>query len=82
MTDSEILDLIREALFEVAPNKEFPDLAMSTTIEQLALDSITTMEMVGFLEDRVDTTFPDEELAKVHALGHLASLVRGESLGL
>lgn len=78
MNDQEILELIKEALFEVAPNKEFDDLAMDSTIEDLNLDSIATMEMVGYLEDKVDSTFPDEELAKVHAIKDLAALVRGK----
>lgn len=78
MTDAEILALIKEALFEVAPKREFGELSMDQTIEDLALDSIATMEMVGFLEDRVDATFPDEELAKVHAIRDLAALVRGK----
>ena len=80
MNDQQILDLIKEALFEVAPNRksEFAGLSMSSTIQELNLDSIATMEMVGVLEDRTETTFPDEELAKVNAIKDLAALVRGQ----
>jgi len=81
MTDADIIGLVKEALFEVAPNQDFDDLAMNTAIETLGLDSITTMEMVGFLEDRVDTTFPDEELAKVQAVKDLGALIRGQRVG-
>ena len=49
------------------------------TIEDLALDSIATMEMVGFLEDRVEATFPDEDLAQVNSVRDLANLVQRES---
>jgi acyl carrier protein len=78
MDDAQILKLIKEALFEVAPNRkeEFDELELDTTIDDLALDSIATMEMVGFLEDKTDKTFPDEELARVNSLQDLASLVR------
>lgn len=78
MTDEKVLSLIREALFDVAPNRkeEFANIAISTTIEDLALDSIATMEMVGFLEDKTDMTFPDEELATVQSLTDLARLIR------
>lgn len=78
MDDAQILNLIKEALFEVAPNRkeEFEDLTIDTTIEDLALDSIATMEMVGFLEDKTEKTFPDEDLAQVNSLEDLASLVR------
>ncbi|MCO4743968.1 MAG: acyl carrier protein [Proteobacteria bacterium] len=78
MTDEKVLGLIREALFDVAPNRkeEFEGIQISTTIEDLALDSIATMEMVGFLEDKTDMTFPDEELAKVASLTDLARMMR------
>jgi len=78
MNDETILGMIQEALFEVAPNRaeSFKNLTMDTTIESLALDSIATMEMVGFLEDRVETAFPDEKLATVTKLSDLAALVR------
>ena len=78
MTDETILGLIQEALFEVAPNRaeQFKGVTMDTTIESLSLDSIATMEMVGFLEDKVETAFPDEKLATVTTLSDLADLVR------
>lgn len=78
MDDAQILNLIKEALFEVAPNRkeEFEDLELDETIEDLALDSIATMEMVGFLEDKTEKTFPDEDLAQVNSLKDLATLVR------
>ena len=82
MDNDQILALIKDALAEVAPNRkqDFAGLAFDQKIEALGLDSIATMEMVGFLEDKVDTTFPDEELAKVSAIKDLASLVRGQSV--
>lgn len=80
MTDSEILNLLKEALAEVAPAKakEMEDLSLECTIQELDLDSVSTMEMVGFLEEKCDKIFPDEELAKVNRLADLASLMRGE----
>ena len=78
MNDTEIISLIQEALADVAPNRtaEFADITTETSIESLGLDSIATMEMVGFLEERVDKTFPDEELTQVTRVSHLANLVR------
>lgn len=78
MTDAEVISLIQEALADVAPNRasDFADINAATTIESLGLDSIATMEMVGFLEERVDKTFPDEELTQVSKIGDLANLVR------
>ncbi len=78
MTDETIVGLIQEALFEVAPNRteSFKNITLTTTIESLSLDSIATMEMVGFLEDKVESAFPDEKLATVTTLNDLATLVR------
>jgi acyl carrier protein len=78
MNDEQILGLIREALFEVSPNRveDFKNINLDTAIADLSLDSIATMEMVGYLEDKVETTFPDEKLATVNKLGDLARLVR------
>ena len=78
MTDETIIGLIQEALFEVAPNRteSFKNITLATTIESLSLDSIATMEMVGFLEDKVETAFLDEKLATVATLNDLADLVR------
>lgn len=79
MNNDEILALIQSALAEVAPNRtaDFTNITFDTKIESLGLDSIATMEMVGFLEERTNNTFPDEELARVQKIGDLAGLVRG-----
>jgi len=79
MDNDQILALIREALVEVAPKKkaDFDGITMDTNIEALGLDSIATMEMVNFVEERIDATFADEELAKVQTIRDLAGLVKG-----
>jgi acyl carrier protein len=78
MTDSEILSLLHDGLCSVAPDRkaDFSNLAMAKTIEELGLDSIAAMELVSFVEDHIEATFPDEDLADMHTLGDLASLMR------
>ncbi len=82
MNDAEVLALIKEALNDVAPGREadFAKVTLTSSIEDLGLDSIATMEMVGYLEEKVDTTFPDEELAKVASVADLSKLIRDGSL--
>ena len=82
MNDAAVLAMIKDALAKVAPNRkeEFDEIEFDDTIEDLALDSIATMEMVGELEDGTGKTFPDEELAKVNTVGDLASLVKNGRL--
>jgi acyl carrier protein len=79
MTNDEILSLIQQALAQVAPTRkaDFAKLTADTKIEALGLDSIATMEMVNFIEEKIEVTFPDEELAKVQKVGDLVGLVRG-----
>lgn len=78
MDNNELLGLIKEALAEVAPTRknDFTSVDLNTKIEALGLDSIATMEMVGFLEEKIDATFPDEDLTKVNSLGDLATLIQ------
>ena len=79
MTNDEIMALIKQALSDVAPSRkaDFANITADTKIEALGLDSISTMEMVNGIEEKIETTFPDEELAKVQKIGDLVGLVRG-----
>ena len=79
MNDVEILTLIKKALVEVAPKKkaDFANITYDDKIEALGLDSIATMEMINFVEEEIDATFADEELAKVQTIRDLAGLVKG-----
>jgi acyl carrier protein len=78
MTDAQIIDLIRAGLNDVAPDRsgDFENLSLSQSIDDLSLDSIATMELIGFLEDETSQTFPDEDLPKVDKLSDIASLMR------
>jgi acyl carrier protein len=82
MNDEQIMALIQQALAAVAPTRtaDFAKLTADTKIEALGLDSIATMEMVNFIEEKVEVTFPDEELAKVQKIADLVGLVRGSRI--
>jgi acyl carrier protein len=78
MTDDKILALIQNALFEVAPTRKeaFAKITLETRIDALQLDSIATMEMVGYVEDHLETTFEEDQLARVATVGDLAKIIR------
>jgi len=78
VNETQILTLIQEALNDVPPGREadFAKVTLDSSIEDLGLDSIATMEMVGYLEEKAETTFPDEELAKVASLRDLTTLIQ------
>lgn len=80
MTDTAFLELIQSALDDIAPDREADgELTLDRTIEDLGLDSVATMELVGFIEEEADMTFPDEALPDVSTLGDLLTLVRAEA---
>ncbi len=77
-SDAEVMDLIKQALSQVDPKRqaEFADITYEQEIAGLGLDSIAIMEMVNFIEERIDKTFPDNELHKVQKIGDLAGLIK------
>ena len=81
MNDDQILQMIREALEEVAPGKSkvLDGVTLDVSIKELNLDSVSTIEMVGSIEERLDTTFPDEALVHLNKLSDVAALIRGAS---
>jgi acyl carrier protein len=81
MDDDAALNLIREALCEVAPEKatHFSTLHQGTQIKDLGIDSIRIMEMLGNLEDRLGRTFAEDALASAKTLGHVMVLVQSAS---
>ncbi|MEO0601665.1 MAG: acyl carrier protein [Myxococcota bacterium] len=77
-SDAEVMDLIKQALSQVDPKRqaEFTEISNDQEIAALGLDSIAIMEMVNFIEEKIDTTFPDNELHKVQKIGDLAGLIK------
>lgn len=77
MSNTEILSLIKRAVDEVAPGKvgEITPDTLKTTIRELGIDSVASMEMVSVVEEAIGVTFPDDELAGINTLGDLVTLV-------
>ena len=78
MNDAESLALIKTALTKIEPKRaaDFVDLTMRSEIDALGLDSLAIMETIGYLEDHLETTFSDDEMAKVETVGDLATMAR------
>lgn len=78
MTDAQILNLLSNALGQVAPKAaaKHPELRLDMTIKELGIDSVALMEMVGVIEEEVGLQFPDDELAQVSKLGDFAQFIR------
>ena len=78
MDQHEALNLIREALAEVAPQQldKISQLTADTEIKDLGVDSIRIMEMLGNIEDRLGRTFAEDVLASAKTIGHVIALIQ------
>ena len=74
----EIEDAVKERLrnFMRETSKQFGELSADQPISDLGLDSVTVIEMVGVLEDRLQLRFNDEDLARINTFGDLGAMVR------
>lgn len=79
MTTEQAVALIKDALAEIAPTKvaEFDGVALDSKIRDLGIDSVAAMEMVGCVEERLEVTFPDEDLAQLSRFSDLVDLIKG-----
>jgi acyl carrier protein len=74
-TEKEILELFKTAVFEVESKKLTNDLSPTTDLAALGLSSVSTMEVIGVMEERLEVQFPDEDLASIKTVGDLTRLV-------
>ncbi|MBK6798425.1 MAG: acyl carrier protein [Acidobacteria bacterium] len=76
MTDEEVLGLIKEALEYSAPEHANVKMSMESTLGELGINSITALEIAGYIEDKLNIKLPDDELAPINTIGGLAELIR------
>ena len=74
MSNFDFYAFFGQAAFEVS-GKRFENLDKATVIADLGLDSVALIELVGYLEEKLQIRIPDEELAGVQTLGDLESVV-------
>ncbi|MSQ02186.1 MAG: acyl carrier protein [Myxococcales bacterium] len=77
------LELIKAAISAVDPSKtaKLGKVTLTTEIRELGMDSVATMEMVGYLEEKLDTQFSDEVMIRIQTFGDLARLVEKTKKG-
>lgn len=73
----EPIELIKAAILAVDVSKaaKVKNITPQTEIRDLGLDSVATMEMVGYLEEKLDIQFADEVMVRVNTFGDLIKLV-------
>jgi acyl carrier protein len=72
MTTDELLALVATGMTQVT-GRPAPALTLDADIDTLGLDSLQTLELVAWAEERLAVRVPDEELARVGSLGDLSA---------
>lgn len=72
--DPKVVDLFAKAIWEVAQTK-IDDLGFDKQITSLGIDSVSMMEVIGFIEEELEVHLPEEKLQKVQTLGDLADVI-------
>lgn len=75
-TDEAVLEIVRDVVRQTAPAVPADKVTLAATMDDLGLDSLATMELVGVLEQRLAIRFPDSELARLGSLQQLIALIR------
>ena len=77
------IDLIKAAILEVDPTKasRLASVTPAMEIREIGMDSVATMEMVGYLEEKLETQFSDEVMVRINTFGDLISLVEKTQAG-
>ncbi len=76
MTDDEILSMIKEAMMFAAPELASANPTLESTLSELSISSITSLEIIGYLEDKLGVRFPDDELVEISRVRDLEQLIR------
>ncbi len=71
------MELIKQAVTAVDTTKtsRMASARPETEIREIGLDSVATMEMVGFLEEKLETQFSDEVMVRINTFGDLVALI-------
>ncbi len=69
-----LLAMFRQVVEEI-DKKNLGDVTEKSVIADLGIDSLTTMQIVGELESRLDVMIPDDQLVKLETVGDLLAVV-------
>lgn len=76
MNDTQIRELITEAVEFAEPELAGVQLTPGSTLSDLGIGSVAALEMVGYIEEKLGVQIPDDQLAGLSSLDALVSLIR------
>jgi acyl carrier protein len=71
---TELNSLFVDAIRQVS-GKNIGNVTADQRIAELGLDSVSVMEMVGTIEEKLSIQLSDDELTKINTFGDLAALL-------
>lgn len=74
MKRSELFSMFQRMATEIA-EKDFSNVTEDSNIQELGLDSLSTLELVGAMERELGVQIPDEQLVGVQTVRQLLTLV-------
>jgi len=77
MTAEELLALVAAGMAHVT-GRPAPALTLDADIDALGMDSLQTLELVAWAEERLSVRVPDEELARVGSIGELSAALAAQ----
>ena len=78
MDDTAILGLLARAFAFAKPDhpETLKRLTLNASVEELGIESVSALEMAGFIEEELDIQFADHELVAIRSMRDLAQLIR------
>ncbi|MGE0792293.1 MAG: acyl carrier protein [Sandaracinaceae bacterium] len=74
MTRAELFEMFQRMATEIA-EKDFSGVTEDSNIQELGLDSLSTLELVGAMERELNVQIPDEQLVGIQTVSQLLALV-------
>jgi acyl carrier protein len=76
MSQENALELVKAAfLFATGDGATAAKITVDSHVDELGLESIASLEMAGYLEDRLGRQFPDEELFSLRCVRDFVNII-------
>jgi acyl carrier protein len=77
LSDEDKIELLKKAFLYARPEEKdrAENLDLEAPIEQLGIQSITALEMAGYIEEELDIEFSDKELTEINRIKDLIDLI-------
>lgn len=77
LTNEQKIELVKKAFVYASPNDagKAESLDLDSPLEKLGVQSITALEMAGYIEEELEIEFFDKELTEINKIQDLVDLI-------